>query len=80
MAADEQPELSYEQARAELADVVTKLESGGVPLADSMQLWQRGEKLARICQGWLDGARATIDKARQADQAASDAGEIADDE
>ncbi|MFT8396498.1 exodeoxyribonuclease VII small subunit [Propionibacterium sp.] len=70
----EQPDLhqlSYEQARAELADVVQRLESGGVPLAESMQLWQRGEELAKICQGWLDGAKATIDQARQTQSAAA---------
>ena len=50
-------ELTYEQARQQLAEVVTKLESGGVPLAESMQLWERGEQLAKICQAWLDGAR-----------------------
>ncbi|WP_420174327.1 exodeoxyribonuclease VII small subunit [Luteococcus sp. OSA5] len=61
-----QPELSYEQAREELAEVVRKLESGGVPLADSMALWERGEKLAAICQQWLDGAKAKVDAARQA--------------
>ena len=33
-----QPEMGYEQAREELAEVVRKLESGGVPLADSMAL------------------------------------------
>ncbi|MGI5952666.1 MAG: exodeoxyribonuclease VII small subunit, partial [Brooklawnia sp.] len=53
-----QPELSYEEARQQLAEVVTKLESGGVGLAESMQLWERGEKLAAICQHWLDGAKA----------------------
>ncbi|MEL4503889.1 exodeoxyribonuclease VII small subunit [Luteococcus sp. H138] len=62
----QQPELGYEQAREELAEVVRKLESGGVPLADSMALWERGEKLAAICQQWLDGAKAKIDAARQA--------------
>ncbi|GAA1395042.1 exodeoxyribonuclease VII small subunit [Luteococcus peritonei] len=61
-----QPEMGYEQAREELAEVVRKLESGGVPLADSMALWERGEKLAAICQQWLDGAKAKIDAARQA--------------
>lgn len=68
MTAEQQPELSYEQAREQLAEVVTKLESGGVPLADSMNLWKRGEQLARICQSWLDGAKQTIEQARQADQ------------
>ena len=59
--ADEKP--SYEQARAELAEVVARLESGGVPLAESMQLWKRGEELAAYCQAELDGARRLIDEA-----------------
>ena len=59
-------ELSYEAARAQLVEVVAQLESGKVPLSESMALWERGEKLAARCQAWLDGARATVDAAREA--------------
>lgn len=55
--------LSYEQARAELEDVVRRLEAGGVPLEESLALWERGEELAGICQGWLDGARERLEAA-----------------
>jgi exodeoxyribonuclease VII small subunit len=58
------PELSYEQARAELAGVVEKLEAGGSTLEESLALWERGERLAAVCQQWLDGARARLDAAR----------------
>jgi exodeoxyribonuclease VII small subunit len=57
-------ELSYEQARAELATVVEKLESGGTTLEESLALWERGEQLAATCQRWLDGARARLDATR----------------
>lgn len=57
-------ELSYEAAREELISVVGKLEAGGASLAESMELWQRGEKLATICQKWLDGAKEKIEAAR----------------
>ncbi len=60
---DEQA-LTYEQARDQLVEVVRQLESGSVPLSTSMDLWERGEKLAAICQQWLDGAKAKIDAAR----------------
>ena len=53
---------SYEQARDELVVTVQKLEAGGIPLEESIALWERGEELARICQQWLDGARARLDK------------------
>ncbi len=52
--------LSYEQARDELAGVVRRLETGGLTLEQSLELWERGEKLAAICAEWLDGARARL--------------------
>jgi exodeoxyribonuclease VII small subunit len=61
------PELSYEQARAELVTVVEKLEAGGNTLEESLAMWERGEQLAAICQRWLDGARARLDAARAAE-------------
>ena len=54
-------ELTYEQARDELVQVVQRLESGGVPLDESLALWERGEHLAQVCQDWLDGARRRLD-------------------
>ena len=59
----QQPGLSYEQARAELREIVQALESGGQPLEESLALWQRGEELAAICQQWLQGARSRLDQA-----------------
>ena len=58
--------LSYEKARDELVDVVRRLEAGGVTLEESLQLWERGEELAKICQEWLDGARARLEAAAPA--------------
>jgi exodeoxyribonuclease VII small subunit len=58
-------DLSYEQARAELAGVVEKLEQGGATLEESLGLWERGEELATICQRWLDGARTRLDAAAE---------------
>jgi exodeoxyribonuclease VII small subunit len=58
--------LSYEQAREQLADVVRRLEAGGIPLEDSLALWERGEQLADRCQAWLDGAREKLAKAMAA--------------
>jgi exodeoxyribonuclease VII small subunit len=56
-------EPSYEQARAELAAVVEKLEAGGTSLEESLALWERGEQLAAVCQRWLDGARERLNPA-----------------
>lgn len=64
----DEPTLSYEEARAELARVVERLESGGGTLEESLTLWERGEQLADVCQRWLDGARARLDAARRDDR------------
>jgi len=64
-------ELSYEEARAELARVVERLESGGGPLEESLALWERGEALARRCEEWLLGAKERLDAARTAAVSAS---------
>jgi exodeoxyribonuclease VII small subunit len=52
--------LSYEQARDELTSVVKRLEAGGLSLEQSLDLWERGERLAAICEEWLEGARARL--------------------
>jgi exodeoxyribonuclease VII small subunit len=52
--------LSYEQARDQLTEVVRRLEAGGLTLEESLDLWERGERLAAICTEWLEGARARI--------------------
>jgi exodeoxyribonuclease VII small subunit len=62
--AQELPE-TYEASRAELEDVVRRLETGGVTLEESLALWERGELLARQCQEWLDGARRRLDAVRE---------------
>ena len=57
-------QLSYEQARAQLVDVVRRLEAGGARLEESLALWERGEALAQRCEGWLAGAKARLDAVR----------------
>jgi exodeoxyribonuclease VII small subunit len=51
---------AYEQARDELTELVKRLEAGGLTLEQSLQLWERGEQLAGICEDWLEGARARL--------------------
>jgi exodeoxyribonuclease VII small subunit len=56
-------ELRYEQAREELAEVVRRLEAGGLSLEESLALWERGEQLADVCARYLEGARKRLDAA-----------------
>lgn len=70
--------LTYEQARAELVDVVQRLEQGSSSLEDSMNLWERGEALAAHCQTWLDGARTRLRAVAAGRDAAANAGAASD--
>ena len=59
----EEEQLSYEDARDRLIEVVRTLEQGGTSLAESLALWEQGEELAKVCQRALEGARARLDTA-----------------
>lgn len=61
-------QLSYEQARDGLVAVVTALESGGTPLADTMSLWRKGEDLAKRCEELLAGAQAELAQSTAGEQ------------
>jgi exodeoxyribonuclease VII small subunit len=57
---DKSAPLGYEQARDQLVDLVKRLEAGGLTLEQSLDLWEKGERLATICEEWLEGARARL--------------------
>jgi len=75
-------QLSYEDARAQLADIVATLEAGDSTLEQALDLWERGEQLAAACTRWLDGAQARLDRAEDAataeDAAVTDAEDLSD--
>jgi len=63
--AEEIPDISqmtFEDALRALEDVVRRLESGEVPLDESIGLYERGEALRKHCQARLDSAQARIEK------------------
>jgi len=55
-------QMSFEQALRALEDVVRRLETGEVPLEESIDLYERGEQLRKHCQARLDAAQARIEK------------------
>ena len=55
-------QLTFEQALIALEEVVQQLESGNVPLDQSITLYERGEALRKHCQARLDAAQARIEK------------------
>jgi len=62
-------QLGYEACRDELIEVVRLLEQGGLDLDASLNLWERGEQLAKRCEEHLAGARKRVEDALASGQA-----------
>ncbi|RAI44320.1 exodeoxyribonuclease VII small subunit [Rhodoplanes roseus] len=54
--------LSFERALEELESIVERLESGNVPLEESVTIYERGEALKRRCEELLSQAEARVQK------------------
>jgi len=54
--------LNFEGALKRLEEIVRKLESGDVPLDQSIELYSEGEKLRGLCQQRLEAAQAKIER------------------
>lgn len=53
-------EKSFEDLYRELEETVRKLETGDLPLADSLALFERSTRLAEQCNALLDGAELRV--------------------
>jgi exodeoxyribonuclease VII small subunit len=58
--ADDIKKLSFEEALAQLEEVVTQLDSGDVPLEKSIELYARGAKLKDHCDAKLKAAEEKV--------------------
>ena len=54
--------MSFEEAMAELEEIVRRLESGDVGLEESIQTYERGSRLKRHCEGKLTAAREKVER------------------
>lgn len=54
--------MTFEAALGELEAIVSRLEGGKAPLAESIAIYERGEALKSHCEGLLKAAEARIEK------------------
>jgi len=54
-------EKKFEAALARLEDIVKELETGDLPLEQSLKLFEEGIKLSRICHKRLDEAERRVE-------------------
>jgi len=55
-----EPPASFEAALAELENIVSTMEGGQLPLADSLAAYKRGAELLYYCQGALKDAQQQV--------------------
>ena len=55
-------EMSFEEAFTELERIVGRLEDGQLTLEESLELFERGQKLAASCSQKLDEAELKIEQ------------------
>ena len=61
--------MSYEDAYDALEALVARMESGELPLEQSVALYERGQKLSAHCQALLEAAQLKIKRVDEADVA-----------
>ncbi len=54
--------MSFEDALAQLEQIVRKLEAGDVPLEDSIRIYERGAALKAHCEKKLKEAELKVEK------------------
>ena len=54
-------EITFEQALAELEEIIKKLEDGKLPLEDAVKAFERGSELKKICEEKLKNAQLKIE-------------------
>lgn len=62
MANKNEERIDFEQALGELERIVKELESGNLSLERSLELFERGVKLARVCKEKLAAAELKVNK------------------
>jgi exodeoxyribonuclease VII small subunit len=53
-------DLVFEDALAQMEEIVKKLESGTLPLEEALALYERGQQLSAYCSSKLDQAELKI--------------------
>lgn len=58
-------EPSFEEALAQLEEIVRKLEGGELPLEESMKLYEEGVKVTALCNKRLKAAKLKIEELKK---------------
>lgn len=52
--------LSYEQAREKLVQIIQQMETGNLPLEETLKVWEQAQALVDRCQEVLEAAKSRV--------------------
>lgn len=61
-------EMTFEQAYSELATIIEQMENGDLPLEKTVELYERGHKLAARCEALLENADLRVQTLLEEDE------------
>lgn len=53
--------MSFEEAKTEIENIIKRMESGNLPLEESMSQFEKAAKLVKYCQEILDDYKGKIE-------------------
>ncbi len=54
--------IPFEEAMAQLEEIVKQMESNNLPLDEALKLFEDGIRLSRFCQEYLDSAQKRVEQ------------------
>ena len=62
---DEEEEVSFEEALANLEEIIQRMESGEAPLESLVTHYQTGVKMLKLCREKIEGAEMKIKEVQE---------------
>ncbi|MCH8287812.1 MAG: exodeoxyribonuclease VII small subunit [Candidatus Marinimicrobia bacterium] len=62
---------SFEQAMKRMSEIVKELEDGKMKLEDTLELFEEGVKLSKICREFLENAAKKVEEIKSEDKEAA---------
>ena len=63
--------ISFEQAMKRMSEIVKELEDGNMKLEETLELFEEGVKLSKICRDFLGNAAKKVEEIKSEDKEAA---------
>ncbi|MCH7495299.1 MAG: exodeoxyribonuclease VII small subunit [Candidatus Marinimicrobia bacterium] len=68
---EKEGKISFEQAMKRMSEIVKELEDGNMKLEETLELFEEGVKLSKICREFLENAAKKVEEIKSEDKEAA---------